>query len=203
MLSVDRSDIGAGIAVGENSFYIVIETALQTQNGQMQSNAYDILTSIPMTQGAYSQMETQAAIDGVLPQYSVPVSLSTPLPTGKVYHEVRYGQTLWSIAIAYHTTIKQIQGLNNLGESTTVYEGQVLLVQTGVTQPAPSSEATVTSAPTASPNLPTPSPTQTFQSVDQPTSQNGATSTLSLVVIGIGALFLAGVFAAMTRKKPL
>lgn len=202
MLSVDRSDIGAGIAVGENSFYIVIETALQTRNGQMQSNAYEILTSIPMTQGAYSQMETQAAIDGVLPQYSVPVSLSTPLPTGNVYHEVRYGQTLWSIAIAYHTTIKQIQGLNNLGESITVYEGQVLLVQTGATQPAPSSEATA-SVPTASPNLPIPSPTQTFQPVDQPTSQKGANSTLSLVVIGIGALFLAGVFAAMTRKKPL
>lgn len=205
MLSVDRSDIGAGVAVGETSFYVVIETALQTRNGQMQSNAYDILTGIPLTQGAYSQMETQAAIDGVLPQYSVPVSLSTPLPTGKVYHEVRYGQTLWSIAIAYHTTIKQIQGLNNLGEVTTVYEGQVLLVQTGATQPAPSSEAMITSTPPASPNLPTPtpSPMQALQPTDQPTSQKEAGATLSLVVIGIGALFLAGVFAAMTRKNVL
>ena len=202
MLSVDRSDIGAGVAVGDGQFYIVIETALQTKSGQMQSNAAAILTGVPQTKVAYSQIETQAAINGELPQYSVPVALSTSLPTGSVYHEVRYGQTLWSIAIAYHTTIKQIQGLNNLGESTTVYEGQMLLVQTGATQPAPSSEVTATTAPSVYS-----SPTQTLvstispEATGQPLVKNEQGTTLGVVVIALAALFLAGVFAAMTRKK--
>jgi uncharacterized protein YkwD len=71
MLSTTRSDIGAGVSVGDGQFYIVIETALQTTSGKMQSNAAAILTSIPQTQAAFSQIETQAAINGVLPQYSV------------------------------------------------------------------------------------------------------------------------------------
>lgn len=202
MLSVDRSDIGAGVAVGDGQFFVVIETALQTKSGQMQSNAAAILTGIPQTQVAFSQIETQAAINGELPQYSVPVALSTSLPTGSVYHEVRYGQTLWSIAIAYHTTIKQIQGLNNLGESTTVYEGQVLLVQTGATQPAPSGEVTVTTPPSVY-SAPTQTllPTISPEASDQSSAQNEQGTTLGVVVIALTALFLAGVFAAMTRKK--
>lgn len=205
MLSVDRSDIGAGVAVGDGQFYIVIETALQTKSGQMQSNVPAILTGIPETKVAFSQIETQAAINGQLPQYSVPVLLSTSLPTGNVYHEVRYGQTLWSVAIAYHTTIKQIQGLNNLGASTTVYEGQILLVQTGATQPASTAASTETPMPSVY-SLPTATltPTKSLPS-DEPSNswRNQQGATLGLVAIGLAALVLAGVFAAMTRKKEL
>lgn len=39
MLSPDRSDIGAGIAVAGDQIYIVLITALQTSSGQMQSDA--------------------------------------------------------------------------------------------------------------------------------------------------------------------
>lgn len=202
MLSVDRSDIGAGVALGDGQYFIVIETALQTRNGQMQSNAYAILTGIPLTQASYSQMETQAAINGVLPQYSVPVGVSTSLPTGSVYHEVRYGQTLWSIAIAYHTTIKQIQGLNNLGESTTVYEGQILLVQTGATQPVSTGQVTDTPSPSVhSLATSTLAPTNSPEVKMQTTPRNEKGTTLGVVVIALAALFLAGVFAMMTRKK--
>lgn len=204
MLSPNRSDIGAGVAVGDGEFIVVIETALQTTSGKMQSNAGSILTGIPQTQAAYSQMETQAAINGVLPQYSIPVALNTPFPNGRVYHEVLYGQTLWSIAVAYGTTIRQIQSLNNLGESTTLYEGQTLLVRTDATQPVPPSQTVVT--PTPPPSMspaptvsPTPSPgetpTQGFQ------RQKGAQ--LGAVAIGVTALFLAGLFAAMTRRKEM
>ncbi|HNK63730.1 MAG TPA: LysM peptidoglycan-binding domain-containing protein [Anaerolineales bacterium] len=203
MLSTERSDIGAGVAVGEDSFYIVIETALQTRSGQMQSNAYAILTGIPMTQQAYSAMETQAAANGVLPQYSVPVAMSTPLSNGKVYHEVRYGQTLWSIAIAYGTTIKQIQSLNNLGDSIVVYEGEVLLVQMGATQPAPSSEATVALAPTTLTSYPTLTLVPTHPSVtpENKVPQNEQGTRLGVIVIALSALFLAGVFAVIAVKK--
>jgi len=203
MLSTERSDIGAGVAVGEDSFYIVIETALQTRSGQMQSNAYAILTGIPMTQQAYSAMETQAAANGVLPQYSVPVAMSTPLSNGKVYHEVRYGQTLWSIAIAYGTTVKQIQALNNLGESIVVYEGEVLLVQMGATQPAASSEATIASLPSTPTGYPTLTlvPTHPPATPDKVVPQNENGTRLGVMVIVLSALFLAGVFAVIARKK--
>ncbi len=126
MLSVNRSDIGAGIAVSDQ-IYVVIETALQTASGQMQYDASAILTGIPQTQIAYSGMATQAAENGLLPQYSMPVAVNTAQPNGDVYHKVEYGQSLWSIAITYHTTIRQIQLLNNL-YTTTINVGQKLLV---------------------------------------------------------------------------
>jgi len=202
MLSVNRSDIGAGVAVGDGVFIVVIETALQTRSGQMQSNAAAILTGVPQTKMAYSQIETQAAINGVLPQYSIPVALNTPFPNGKVYHEVLYGQTLWSIAVGYGTTIKQIQSLNNLGESTTVYEGQTLLVRTDATQPAPSTQGISTQVinppniQTGTPSLTSIPLTATPQSFQE---QRG--STFGVVAIIFSALFLAGVFAVMARKK--
>lgn len=204
MLSTTRSDIGAGVAIGDGQFIVVIETALQTRSGQMQSNAASILTGIPQTQMVYSQMETQAAINGVLPQYSIPVALNTPFPNGRVYHEVLYGQTLWSIAVAYGTTIKQIQGLNNLGESTTVYEGQTLLVRTDATQVVPSVTGTISqdiSMPVE--QTVTPSPTSTLTAATPQNFEKERGSTLGVVAIIFTALLLAGVFAVMARKKEL
>lgn len=204
MLSQNRSDIGAGVAIGDGEFIVVIETALQTKSGQMQSNAGSILTGIPQTKAAVNQMETKAAINGVLPQYSVPVVLNTPFPNGRVYHEVRYGQTLWSIAIAYNTTIKQIQGLNNLGEDTTLYEGQTLLVRTDATQPVPTvavlstelvtGTATLILTPTSASGITTQAP-ETFSGT--------GSSAFSVAAIGIAALMLAAVFAMMARKKEI
>lgn len=202
MLSTNRSDIGAGVAVGDGQFFVVIETALQTGSGQMQSNAGSILTGVPQTQIAYSQMETQAAVSGILPQYSVPVVVNTSFPNGRVYHEVRYGQTLWSIAVAYGTTIKQIQALNNLGDFTTLYEGQTLLVRTDATQPVPSLQFVTTHTldiqvtSTTTPSL-TPPP----DSLPVKSSQEQQGTTFGVVAIAISALFLAGVFAFMARKK--
>ena len=46
MLSPDRSDIGAGIAVAGDQIYIVLLTALQTGSGQMQPAANPLLTQV-------------------------------------------------------------------------------------------------------------------------------------------------------------
>lgn len=61
--------------------------------------------------------------------------LSTARSDGDVIYKIEYGQTLWSLAIAYQTTIDQIRLWNNLGQETTIYEGQILLVQKGATPP--------------------------------------------------------------------
>ena len=139
MISPNRSHIGAAVAVGDQ-VYMVIVTALQTPSGKMQWGADVYLTQAAVTQAACSGLSTQSAINGTpgdLSQYSVPVVRSTARPDGDVIHEVKYGQTLWSIAIDYGTTIEQIKRLNNL-TSDTVVPGWTLLVAKGATQPVPS-----------------------------------------------------------------
>jgi LysM repeat protein len=206
MLSIDRSDIGIGIAYSaENeSYVIVVETALQTTSGQQQSEAIAMLTGIPQTQAAYSSMSTQAAENGLLPQGMAPVILVTALSDGNVYHDVEYGQTLWSIAIAYGTTIKQIQQLNGLID-TTVQTGQHLLVVQHATQPAPSSAPQVFVFPTQSLSTPTmiPTATPTIESTPEISERDRRNNMFGIIGIGISALFLGGLFTAMTRKKPI
>jgi LysM repeat protein len=141
MLSPNRSDIGAGVA-SSDQIYIVIETALQTNSGQMQSEANDIQTAV-------AGESPQDASEAPVLQYIMPIRQSTAHPNGDVYHQVLYGQSLWSIATHYHTTIAQLRAWNNLDDSGTVYEGQTLLVQRGATQPPPAS-ATPLAASTAS-----------------------------------------------------
>jgi hypothetical protein len=135
MLSPHRSHIGVAVTV-RDQIYIVLETALQTNSGQMQHTAYDFLTGIPATRAACIGLSTQHAEYGNLSQYSIPVAMSTARPDGDVIHEVKYGQTLWSIAIQYSTTIEQIKRLNNL-TSDIIAPGWTLLIQKGATQPAP------------------------------------------------------------------
>lgn len=205
MLSLERSDIGVGIAVSDQ-IYVVLETALQTTSGQMQNDAYKFLTAIPMTKAAYFAGATQAAENGTLSQYSLPVMVNTALPAGDVYHEVQYGQSLWSIAIAYHTTIKQIQQLNNLYD-TTVVEGQKLLVVRGATQPAPDVKRTETAVPSmqnyfTSPTA-SPSATPENEAVFEYDKSNMQSNKYGVGAIGIAAIFLGALFTVITRKKPV
>jgi len=207
MLSVDRSDIGAAVAAADGSTYvIVIETALRTKSGQQQSDAIVIMTGIPLTQAAYSSMSTQAAENGLLPQNVVPVFLATALPDGNAYHDVKYGQTLWSIAIAYGTTIKQIQQLNYLVD-TVVRPGQHLLVLKGATQPAPR-EVSITGTvallpkPFSTPTM-LPAKTATPESMPELTPREKQQNTLGVIAICVAALFLGGLFTVMTKKKPI
>ena len=202
MLSPFRSDIGAGIIAADGGYIFVLETALRTTNGLMQSNASAILTGIPLTQQAYNAGATLAAENGTLSQYSLPVMVSTANPGGDVVHEVQYGQTLWSIAITYGTTIKEIQRLNNWDEDT-VYVGQELLVMKGATLPpqltAVSAASTfITPQPTATATRASPSPTS------QPgiaiTTKSPQELTLSAAAIAFAALVLGAVFA-FSRKR--
>ncbi|HEY9152353.1 MAG TPA: LysM peptidoglycan-binding domain-containing protein [Anaerolineales bacterium] len=206
MLSQYRSDIGAAVTVGEDGNVIcVIETALQTISGKMQYDAYGILTGIPQTQVAYSAISTTAAKNGLLPQYSIPVKVSTAQPNGAVYHVVQYGQTLWSIAIAYHTTVRQIQTLNNLS-SIVIIDGQKLLVLKGGTQPVAIANTTGTLAPStvftaSSMQFQTPIHRQTPTPTKELPTQYSKADMLSFGAILIAALFLGGLFIAMSRKR--
>ena len=205
MLALERSDIGVGIAPADDgSYVVVVETALQTKSGLQQTDAIAVLTGIPLTQSAYSSMSTQAAENGLLPQDMFPVALNTALADGNVYHEVKYGQTLWSIAITYGTTIKQIQQLNGLMD-TTVQTGQKLLIVQHATQPVPDFTPQIIVLPTRL------FPTQTLSPTAAPVPQSTSTSSMQdkrknmfgVIAIGVAALFLGGLFAVITKKKPI
>jgi uncharacterized protein YkwD/LysM repeat protein len=206
MLSPNRSDIGAAVAASDQ-IYIVLETALRTDSGLHQNTAYDILTGIPMTQSACMGWTTQNAELGPLAQYSIPVAVSTARPDGDVIHEVKYGQTLWSIAIQYGTTIEQIKRLNNL-TGDTVVQGWKLLVQKSATQPIlvtgtqPSTEAATRAFPTPTPRLTeTPPPTTAISSpeIGFLVRQN---STLVAALLISSSVLVAGIVGFGRRKSP-
>ncbi len=128
MLSPNRSDIGAGVSIAaDGTVYYVIDTALQTASGQPQEDY-----KIYLPGGGASPVDPEDALN----QFIVPITVGTARPNGDVYHKVQYGQTLWGIAIEYHTKIDEIRRLNNLGEDNTIYPNQFLLVMRGATPPA-------------------------------------------------------------------
>jgi uncharacterized protein YkwD len=206
MLSEFRSDIGAGVSMmrdewGQDQIYVVIETALQTRSGQQQSLARDFLTRLP------SLIAGTTSINGTpLPlsegQYIIPVTMNTARPDGDVVHEVQYGQSLWSIAITYGTTIKQIQAWNNLGESNTVYEQQLLLVQKGATQPVVIPTQTATDSFSGSLSAtPSPTITQTVTTTETAGSSNEKGGSIVVILIIGASVLIAGVGTAI-RMKP-
>jgi len=202
MLSPDRSDVGAAIAVGDQT-YIVLETALQTNSGEMQYDAYEILTAI-------AQGGSISGVDSSVPQYIIPVKRSTARPDGNVIHKVQYGQSLWSIAVTYNTTIDQIRAWNNLGDSTEIYDGQVLLVQMHATQPPPPTRtplATYTALATLSPISPGNEPTATFSPVPTDPTQVKANSSQALssgVWVGLIVIvaIVAGIAGTWLTNRP-
>ena len=212
MLSPNCSDIGAAVTFQEDEwgqmvYYYVIETALQTSSGQQQYDARAILTSIPQTQSAAYGDATQTAQALLVPQYIIPVSVGTARPDGDVIHEVKNGQSLWSIAIVYGVKIEQIKRLNSLS-STNLYQGQKSLIQKDATQPVLTSTklATLTPQNTNTPAPPTPTMTLTAISnldVQETGSSSDPSSSTTGIVVGIVMLaaLLAGLFTWLFAQR--
>jgi hypothetical protein len=117
---------------------------------------------------------------------------------------------LWSIAIAYGTTIKNIQALNNLGEDLTIYQGQNLLVLQGVTPPPATVAPTTTIQPTNTSIATSTSPPTTIptQLVFTPTIENIEANTATpinsrlLVILLIVAAFVGAGMAVWLIRDP-
>jgi len=208
MLSQNFTHIGAGISQGTSGYFYALDCAAATGSGEMQDGVTTLLTSVPG--GA------QAGVS----QFMVPVVLSTANAGGDVLHKVQYGQTLWSIAIEYGTTIKAIQALNGLGEDLVVYQGQELLVLKGATPPAPVTPTSALAMDTpdvvqlSTSEMPVPSPTVTLSAqtateivavVDSPSEDKASSGTASsglLVGILIVAAFVGGGVAVWLIRDP-
>jgi LysM repeat protein len=193
MLSPDLQEIGAGVAEKDGTIYYVIDCARPTTSGAPQ--AYT-----PGAESAYS-----AGLNEVI----VPVAISTPDAKGEIIHEVKSGQSLWQIAIAYGVKIDEIRRLNQLPTAYLINPGDTLLIknvgtptQAPPTEPATptaSSESTLISrtpegmTPTAS-VTPTPTVGPAPASL---TSAGGAVGAIILV-----ALVAAGLVAWAGRARP-
>ncbi len=200
MLSPNFTHIGAGIAQSGDRYYYAVDTAAVTGSGQMQDTAPSILTSVPGGSDG----------SGDASQFMAAVVVAEADPDGRVYHTVLYGQSLWSIAIAYGTTIKNIQALNNLDGDLVVYEGQRLLVLTGATQSAPQATGTVEAAETPLPTVTMPAPPTLEPIIPSPaaaqasseTTTSSASSSRVLVVVLIIAAFVGAGMAVWLIRDP-
>jgi hypothetical protein len=133
MVGYDSGYVGAGIAVGGNTVYVTLDVR-PGESAAPQPGA---------PSGAAPPAGTQIAL--------VPLLTATPRSDGAVVHEVGYGQSLWSIAIAYGTKIDFIRGLNGLiPGSTDIYAGQRLLIfQAGSLTPPAGGSTTLQGTPAA------------------------------------------------------
>jgi LysM repeat protein len=92
---------------------------------------------------------TPLALEPTL-EYISPVETMSPQEDGSIVHEVQPGQALWSIAIAYQVTIKSIQDLNGLSDSSLILPGQKLVIRPAGTA-LPGSEIASTTPPAETP----------------------------------------------------
>ena len=196
MISPDLTEIGAGVAVANGRVYYVIDCARPTTAGTSRTLITPVGGGTAVPAGEAPIQQIQALV------------VSTPNPEGKVIHEVKYGQSLWQVAISYETTIEEIKRLNNLSGNE-IYPGEKLLVKPGVVVLITATETlvpdkTMTSIATTPGNPPTttlqPMSTVTitpFASVTPP--QNSIMG----VVVGIIVLALlgGGVVAWMGAKS--
>ncbi len=183
MISPDLTEIGAGVSVNAGKVYYVIDCARPTNSGAPQAAA----TSL----GGGSAVPTRDPNVGVV----IPVILNTPNANGDVIHEVKAGQSLWQIAIAYKVKVDEIRRLNGLSGND-IYPGNKLLIKKGVTATTASpTEALLQAATSTSTSLPVPTVTYsliilTSTPVVLATSVSSNNSMIMKVTIGVIALAL-------------
>jgi len=110
-------NVGAGVAQANGKTYYVLQAAYVS--GQECGNY-----------SSSSSGGTPSAETGPNPvsQWIVPVTVATPDADGKIYHVVQAGQSFWSIAIAYHITIHDLELWNNLSREVPLLAGQRLFI---------------------------------------------------------------------------
>ncbi|MEW6402040.1 MAG: CAP domain-containing protein [Chloroflexota bacterium] len=192
MLSPNLTHVGAGVTVSGGRTYYTLDAAAALGSTVNYTPPAGGSTSLPGTPPAAMEVVRS-------------VVTSTPKDDGSLYHEVLPGEALWSIALAYNTTVDQLKQLNRLG-SNEIYEGQVLLIRSDTsetvtaTSDAPTMTVTI-GVPLSTATRPaTATGTATATPVPTPpaTLQGGG---LVVGIILIGALTAAGIGTWLGTKK--
>ena len=109
--------VGAGVAqTSDGRIYYVLQAAYVAGQECGSSSAPSGGTSQP------------GNVPNPVSQLIIPVKIATPDAEGKIFHEVRAGQSFWSIAIAYQITIHDLEVWNNLSRTIPLRAGQRLFI---------------------------------------------------------------------------
>ena len=190
MLSKDFKDVGAGTAIANGVTYYVLDAGSES--------GIPAATSTP----TFSSSEFIISTAGAAGTQAVVVLISTPFENGEIYHVVQKNEGLWSIAIAYDTTIEDLKRLNGL-VTDEIFEGQTLLVRkpVPVTATSPPFVTATFGIPTSTATVPV---TMTGTSTSTPlpkapaSLQNGGRVVGIIVLI---ALLAAGLGSLLGRNK--
>jgi LysM repeat protein len=186
-LSPNLCEVGAGVAVSGALAYYVLDAACPSGSGGSSSTAVPGATAVIGGGGAAT---------------AVVVIPNTPKPDGSVSHLVRPGETLWSIAIAYKTTIAELKAINRLADDS-IYPGDTLTIFFPAATQTPAPTATATSVPTATPFV-----FWTVTSLPEPTASpvpsapvTGGSGIIIVGVIIVAAFVAAGALTAAGAHK--
>ena len=190
MLSKDFKDVGAGMAIANGVTYYVMDAGSES--------GIPAATSTP----AFSSSEFIISTAGAAGTQAVVVLISTPFENGEIYHVVQKNEGLWSIAIAYDTTIEDLKRLNGL-VTDEIFEGQTLLVgkPVPVTATSPPFVTATFGIPTSTATVPV---TMTGTSTSTPLPKAPASLQNGGMVVGIIvliALLAAGLGSLLGRNK--
>jgi LysM repeat protein len=164
-----------------------------------QAGSATVMRESPTRAGSTTPPGSQTPTDS---KKVVPVITVTPQPNGSYIHEVKSGQALWSIAIAYGVKVNDIIALNLLSTTNPViYAGQKLLVKPGPTRtntlPASDTPPPPTKTPRPTSTRRPPQPTRTITLSLTPTEKPilpnvPSLQTLNRRSIGIGIVIVCG-----------
>ena len=109
--------VGAGAAqTSDGRIYYVLQAAYVSGQECGSSSSSSGGTSQP------------GAVPNPVSQLIIPVKIATADAEGKIFHEVKAGQSFWSIAIAYQITIHDLEVWNNLSRNIPLRAGQRLFI---------------------------------------------------------------------------
>ncbi len=203
LLNPDYEHIGAGISRKDSSLFYTVDLCTIKQPDSVDSST-----------GTISSNQSTAEVDSGV----VEVLVATPQADGAIYHPVEAGQAVWSIAIAYDTTIENIVNLNGLSATNPqIFAGQSILVRMANTPtvtptytktPVPATRTVVPSS-TRKPDLstgtpsktPTPTPGLLVPGISELDFENSRP--IGYVIIGISAIgmILIGLSVLQHRAK--
>jgi len=202
MLPMTQSEyvyVGIGISTASNgeTYYILQAGSAAGGGGGTSSGS-----------GTSASSGTTSSVPDVS-QYMIPVTVATPDAQGMVYHTVKYGQPLITIALAYGITLDELKSENGL-TSDDIMEGTKLKIKqvpTPTPTPVVTAAATPVSAQQSNGNAPTPTPLIMPTPTPQPMQEQGFLPPLDQQTLGLAMMILSviGLFASfyfILRRPP-
>jgi LysM repeat protein len=186
MLSTSATDMGAGVTEKDGYVFYTLDVSY------IASHPAKIVKSFPTPTPAVIATKNSAATSVTMtpsdptssPVNTQPVQTVTPQDIGIVVHVVQPGDSLYSIAVSYKTTISDIKARNGIADNNDViYVDQKLLIRVVLTptaSPVPTNTEPSSTPTLAATNI-SATPTMTITPLSTFTSTTAPTFTLTAI----------------------